>query len=186
MKIKVISQDKSKIQDYIINVTKTNDFQSANTNLEILAIENALLVPNFNNTITHYNTQVSSDTKNLDIFAVPENENGKVEILGKDNINVGNNKVSVIVTAPNGITKRVYEVNVYKRNEQEQKLYDNEQNKIIEKLEQAYEIEKTSLPDDSNKTEQKQDNNFVLIFCIVVGVLISIIGGIFYLKNKRE
>ena len=80
----------------------------------------------------------------------------------------------------------MYEVNVYKRNEQEQELYNNEQNKIIEKLEQAYEIEKTSLPKDNNQIEQKQDNNFVLIFCIVVGVLISVIGGIFYLKNKRE
>lgn len=186
MKIKVISQDKSKIQDYIINVTKTDDFQLANTNLEILAIENSLLIPHFDNTITHYNTQVSSDTKNLNVFAVPENENGKVEILGKDNINVGNNKVSIIVTAPNGVSKRVYEVNVYKRNEQEQELYNNEQNKIIEKLEQAYEIEKTSLPKDNNQIEQKQDNNFVLIFCIVVGALISVIGGIFYLKNKRE
>ena len=105
MKIKVISQDKSKNHTYIVNVTKTDDFQLANTNLEILAIENSLLIPHFDNTITHYNTQVSSDTKNLNVFAVPENENGKVEILGKDNINVGNNKVSIIVTAPNGVSK---------------------------------------------------------------------------------
>ena len=52
--IKVISEDKTQSREYKIQVTKTNNIELANTNLENLAIEGILLNPPFDTNITHY------------------------------------------------------------------------------------------------------------------------------------
>ena len=72
-----------------------DDLGFANTNLEILAIENYLIYPPFENSITEYTTQISNETEELNIFAVPENEQGKVEIYGNENLKEGNNIIIV-------------------------------------------------------------------------------------------
>ena len=58
VKIKVISQDKTEEKVYELRVTKTDNLDSANTNLEILAIENYLLYPPFENSITQYTINI--------------------------------------------------------------------------------------------------------------------------------
>ena len=96
---------------YTINVTKTGDKESANANLETLAIENVILEPIFDVSILNYKASVPNNTENLNVFAVPENINGKVEITGKDNLKEGDNLVKVRVTAPNGYSFKDYIVN---------------------------------------------------------------------------
>ena len=129
-----------------------------NTNLETLEIEGALLYPPFDNNITEYNTEVSNDVINLNIFAVSENEEGKTEIFGKDNLKEGNNTIIVRVTAKDGITKKEYRVNVYRRNLQEEETYKEEQKLMVEKLENAYEIEKVSVSNENNMSDNKKTN----------------------------
>ena len=128
--INVVVTNQGKSQEYKIKVTKTQNLEMANTNLENLAIEYAILSPEFNEQITRYNTQVANEINQLNILAIPENENGKVEILGNNNLNEGNNKIEIKVTAPNGFTQRIYEINVYKRNKQEETMYDQEVDKV--------------------------------------------------------
>lgn len=188
IKINVISEDKTNNKIYTIKTTKTSNIELANTNLEILAIENTLLTPPFDNHITKYSTEVSNTINKLNILAVPENENAKIEILNNEDIKEGNNIINVIVTAQNGITKREYQVNVYKRNAQEEANYIEEQSKQKEKLEEAYEIEKTTLMNEQNAREDNKNvKNYIIIGIIsIITVLFIVTMLIFYKKRKTH
>lgn len=167
---------------YELKVTKTDNFNLVNTNLETLAIENYLIYPPFENSITEYTIQISNDEDSLNIFAVPENEQGKVEIYGNYELNEGNNIINVIVTAPNGINKREYKINAYKRNINEEMEYKKQIEAQEQKLQEAYEIEKTST-NNSKLNKQKEIRNIVVgtIALIITILLFKKVTG--YLKR---
>ena len=123
IEINVISEDRTETKTYKIYVTKTNNVENANTNLETLAIENTLFYPNFQNDITSYTAEISEEIQNLNILAIPENENANVSIYGNDNLNEGNNIVKITVTAPNRYTKKEITINIYKINKNQYFLY---------------------------------------------------------------
>lgn len=196
--INVVVTNQEKRQEYKIKVTKTQNLEMANTNLENLAIEYAILSPEFNNQITRYNTQVANEINQLNILAIPENEQGKVEILGNNNLNEGNNKIEIKVTAPNGFTQRIYEINVYKRNKQEETMYDQEVDKVKKRLEEAYSVNKEVSENDNSGETMNNDNNEVknekrenkkdyLLMAVDVFIVVSIIIGFLTYKNiKRD
>ena len=132
--IEVTSLDKTSKTQYTISVTKTKDFEKANANLETLAIENVTLEPEFVNDIYQYDAIVFNTTENLNILAIPEKQNAKVEVAGGENLQYGNNVVNIQVIAENGYTIKQYKINVYRRNEEEQKIADEEQQLNIQKL----------------------------------------------------
>ena len=196
--INVVVTNQGKSQEYKIKVTKTQNLEMANTNLENLAIEYAILSPEFNEQITRYNTQVANEINQLNILAIPENEQGKVEILGNNNLNEGNNKIEIKVTAPNGFTQRIYEVNVYKRNKQEETIYNQEVDKVQQRLEEAYSVNKKVSENDNSGETMNNDNNEVknekgenkkdyLLIAVDVFIVVSIIIGFLTYKNiKRD
>ena len=196
--INVVVTNHEKRQEYKIKVTKTQNLEMANTNLENLAIEYAILSPEFNEQITRYNTQVANEINQLNILAIPENEQGKVEILGNNNLNEGNNKIEIKVTAPNGFTQRIYEINVYKRNKQEEAIYDQEVDKVKKRLEEAYSVNKEVSENDNSGETMNNDNNEVknekkenkkdyLLMAVDVFIVVSIIIGFLTYKNiKRD
>lgn len=132
---------------------------SKSTNLEVLAIENILLNPPFEASHTNYEIEVPYYTESLNIFAAPEDENAKIEIIGKDNLKEGSNLITVTVKATNGLTEKIYTIKANKRNLEEEKQYEDEQSKQKEKLENAYKIEKTSanVKFDNEKMSDMQD-----------------------------
>lgn len=189
IKIKVTSEDKTQNKEYTIQVTKTDNLESANTNLETLAIENTLLTPPFENRITQYNTQISNQITKLNILAIPENENSKIEIIGNDNLKEGNNQITIAVTATNGVSKRIYQINVYQRNKQEEEQYQKEQEENAEKLKQAYEIEKLSTINEggnSKELQKKKNRTYIMTGSIIVAITMIIIGIIYYKKRKGK
>ena len=175
---------------YTIQVTKTSNPEFANTNLETLAIENVLLNPNFENNITQYNAEVSNETTKLNILAIPQNENANVKISGYEDIEEGENKILISVTAQNKITKRDYQINVYRRNIQEEEIYKEEQEKQKEALEQAYELEKISTANEEKETQQvEEENQKQYLIWVIIGLLLVIciiIGVIYYKKRKNN
>ena len=188
--IHVVSEDRTQNDAYTIEVTKTSNLILANSNLEILAIENALLNPPFDASETNYKTEVSNKTESINVFAVPENEEAKVEISGIENLKEGNNLVKILVIAPNGFTKKNYEVEVYKRNLEEEKNYEEEEAKQKEDLENAYKIEQTSIDIDekqeivTTKQSEKYENITVWIV-ILVAVILGAIGLAWRKKYKK-
>ena len=183
--IKVVSEDKTQENIYNINVTKTANLDTANTNLETLAIENVLLNPPFDNTITHYDIEISNSTTQLNILAVPENENASTSISGNNDLKEGNNQIVISVTASNGFTKKDFIINAYKRNAQEEEQFINEQEMQQEKLEEAYEIEQTFKVEE-NISEEANNNKWYIIGGIIVIIIVISIIGIIYFKKKRS
>lgn len=189
--IHVISEDKTQNNVYTIEVTKTSNLELANTNLEILAIENALLNPPFDVSETNYKIEVSNQTDSIHVFAVPENEQAKVEIRGADNLKEGNNLVKILVIAPNGFTKKDYEVEVYKRNLEEEKSYQEEVAKQKENLENAYKIQETSTNLNQKQeiatTEQsKKYENIFGYVVVLVGILLGVLALLWRKKYKKR
>lgn len=183
--IKVVSEDKTQENIYNINVTKTANLDTANTNLETLAIENVLLNPPFDNTITHYDIEISNSTTQLNILAVPENENASTSISGNNDLKEENNQIVISVTASNGFTKKDFIINAYKRNVQEEEQFINEQEMQQKKLEEAYEIEQTSKVEE-NISEEANNNKWYIIGGIIGTIIVISIIGIIYFKKKKS
>ena len=164
-------------------MTKTADTELANANLEILAIENSLLTPPFDANETKYRIDVAEDIKDLNIFAVPENENARVQISGEKDLKEGNNIITILLTAENGFTTKKYIVEAYKRNKEEQKTYEEEQKDQTEKLDEAYQIEKIDGTDSNIKKENSAKN---IIVATIAGIaLTSGIGIFIYFRNRK-
>ena len=182
IKVQITSEDNSSSTSYIINVTKTNNIEDANTNLETLAIQNYLLYPNFDNTVTNYNVEVANDTDNINLLAIPEDEEAKIEIDKNDKLQEGNNTIKITVTAKNNYTKKVYKINVYRRNENEEKEYKLEQKENKELLN---DIQKTSTnQEDNNNQKQTEEQNKDIY--LILTLIISFIFMIVFLKIKRN
>ena len=86
IRITVTAEDGKTVKNYTIEVTKTQNPDLANANLENLAIENVTLEPAFSPDITEYNAIVSNDVETIHILAVPQIEGANVQINGADNI----------------------------------------------------------------------------------------------------
>ena len=185
IKVQITSEDNSSSTSYIINATKTNNIEDANTNLETLAIQNYLLYPNFDNTVTNYNVEVANDTDNINLLAIPEDEEAKIEIDKNDKLQEGNNTIKITVTAKNNYTKKVYKINVYRRNENEEKEYKLEQKENKELLN---DIQKTSTNQEDNnnqKQTEKQNKDIYLILTLII-LLIILIFIVMFFKSKRK
>ena len=186
IKVQITSKDNTSSSSYIINVTKTNNIEDANTNLETLATQNYLLYPNFDNTVTNYNVEVSNDTNNINLLAIPEDEEATVEINKNEELQEGNNNIKITVTAKNNYTKKVYNINVYRRNENEEKEYKLEQEENEELLNN---IQKTSTNQNNdnkqNKTEEQRiKNKDIYLIVTLIIILIILIFMIVFFKNK--
>lgn len=168
--IYVYAEDKTKREVYTIQVTKTDNIELANTNLEMLAIENVFLNPPFHRDEMNYQAEISQEIEKVNLLAVPENEQATIQIKGNETLQEGNNPISIEVTAPNGLTKKKYEVSIYRRNEEEEKKYQEEQKLKNEMLEHAYEISELSTKTEENKNVFPM----VVIGILVVGIILFV------------
>ncbi len=182
--IQVESASKEQSKVYTIHVTKTSNLELANSNLEILAIENVLLNSPFEASIMNYKAEIPNSIESINIFAVPENEQATVEISKEDNLKEGNNLVSIITTAPNGFTKKKYQVEIYRRNVEEENQYQEEQLKKKEELENAYKVEQTS--SDNNKSETKNLPNIWIWVTIIGVIVIFAVFGVIWKRRKSD
>ena len=195
--INVTSVDNINTNNYEIYISKTDDKESANTNLETLAIENTLLNNIFDNSITNYNIEVGNKVDSLNILAIPEDESASVEISKSNTLQEGNNTIKVTVTAKNGFTKKEYIINVYKRNEKEEQVYNKEQEDNKNKLNNIYETEKTSneqKQEEVIENKEVQENNetkrsikdIVIIVSLLILILLIGISVIWYKKKRQD
>ena len=185
--IEVTSPDKTSKTQYTISVTKTKDLEKANANLETLAIENVTIEPEFANDIYQYHAIVSNTTENLNILAIPEKQNVKVEVTGEENLQYGDNAVNIQVMAENGYTIKQYKVNVYRRNDEEQKIADEEQKINIQKLnailEEQEEGEEQNTSNNSIIENLEENLWFVIIYSIFSIIIVILV--IYRIKKEK-
>lgn len=188
--IKVTSEDGTQSKTYTIYVTKTDDIEKANANLETLAIRQGTLIPEFSDVqYTEYRVEIDNSIETIDILAIPQNQNANVTIQKDDVMQIGDNKILINVTAEDGITNKKYEVTVHRRTEEEQKVYEKEQQEQIGKAEKLMAIvnnisdnnnelnQENVLDEVEEKTETKEKNNVIIIIiaCILVVLIVFLI-----------
>ena len=186
IKIEVISEDKTSKNEYTINVTKTKNLEDANTNLETLAIENQIISPEFDVNVTEYNVEVANNTESLNILAIPENRDAKVEISDYNKLEIGDNKIQITVTAPNNYTKKVYNLNIHRRNEEEQKNYEENQknNEII--LERLLQENNNTSIEQTSVTENAENKTNTRYYVLIALILIILIANIIFINIKLK
>lgn len=178
IEITVKSEEGANEKKYIINVTKTSNMQIANTNLETLAIENVVIAPEFNNSITRYNAEVANTVKRLNVLAIPENVQSQVVVEGNENLKEGENEVTIKVIAQNSVTEKVYRINVYKRNDGEEAVQKQEQEAKIARVSAVLggnEIENRKEAEILERDKNERDNKIIAILIVFSVILVIII-----------
>ena len=191
---------------------KVGDFPDENehikesTNLETLAIENEILYPAFGNNINDYDIEISNNVSNLNILAIPEDENASVLINGNENLIEGDNKITVKVKSQSGVERNI-NINVHKRNDIEEAEYSAHKGDLKEELEEAYKIEKILSQNENFKNtidtldenyenymnkdfETTKNNNCEILILKVISMILLILSFfcfiIFLVKNKSD
>ena len=171
----------------VVEPEEENTQREDNTNLENLAMEDVMLYPPFEARETNYTAEVGNAIETVKILAIPEQESAIVEIAGKEELQEGDNTISIRVTAPSG-AKKEYTIRVYKRNAEEERIYKEEQEQMPEKVKQAYEIEKLSMTQEVPPIEEKVEEvverkqwEGVVILVIGIGL-----GVVWYILERRK
>lgn len=172
--IEVTAADNKTKKTYTINATKTDDPNTANANLENLAIENVILDPEFNADITQYTTTIASNHETLNILAVPQIEGATVNIQGKDNIQFGQNQITITVTATNGTTTKDYIISLYKKTEEEE----------LQEQQQIMPINEEEPPQETKQTIKAGHVAIITITVLGVGGIIFILIRKYILENR--
>ena len=111
VKITVTAQDGT-TRIYTINVKKG---EATTLGLSSLKINGYTLSPKFSSNVYEYKINVlDPNITNLDISAVANDENAKVEITGNTNLIKGENVITITVTSEDGKEKVVYQIMVNK------------------------------------------------------------------------
>lgn len=189
--IKVEAEDKSNSSEYNIYITKTRNMQKANANLETLAIRQASLNPEFNNNITKYKIEVSNDINKVDLLAIPQIQSATVKIIGNKDFKIGSNKIEVIVTAEDKLTNKKYEIEVYRRDNEEEIKIQQERKVEAEKLSEKLENNenKQNIPNEQSENLNqnkdinediisKENNNLIIIFSFIILIAIILLAVI--------
>ena len=174
IKIELTLENRKK--DYFIYVTKTDMPDTANTNLETLAVEGAYLTPDFGNDYSYFTCELSNDVDNLNVLAIPQNMNAKVEVTGNNYLQIGDNQIVIKVIAENGYSFRRFYINAYRRNKTEQTEFEDNQNYQIQRISTLLDSDiKTDLPNKTINNKNKNTNMFiyVLFFIAIFTVIIA-------------
>lgn len=189
--IKVESEDKVKSSVYKIYVTRTENIEKANANLENLAVRQANLNPAFDSNMTQYDIWFGNDVNKLDILAVPQSLSAKVSIIGNDSLSVGHNTIEIVVTAEDGITEKKYVIDAYRRSEQEDAKYEEQQRVEAERLSAVLEesnnennaTEQGENAELQSIKEQESKRNKSIIAWVIVGFFAIIFIGVWIYKR---
>ena len=84
--------------------TETTPRESSNSRLASLEITEGIISPEFNSDVTEYAISVPNDITVLNISAVAEDSAAEVEIVGNEELKIGENNIQIIVTAEDGST----------------------------------------------------------------------------------
>lgn len=94
------------------NTTETEK-KSSDNSLSKLEVNNAQLSPAFSSDVTEYSLNVKYEIQKLDITAIANDANAKVEIKNNELVEDSSNKVEIVVTAQNGDVK-TYVIKAYR------------------------------------------------------------------------
>ncbi len=156
-------KNENRTQTYTLAVTRPTESVA----LRSLMVSGHSLNETFSQTNYTYTMTVPYDTTSLNISAVAENDTDTVEIDGADNLEVGENKVTITVRSESE-KEATYQI-------------------LVTREEESEEENQTSNMTSNLVVDEKSENSLVKYILITVGcvVLIAIaaVGIIFYMKS---
>ena len=187
IEIQVTAEDGQTKQSYFLYITK-GDSSQANANLKEIKVKNAELAPYFDKNTINYALEYPESLEKLEIEAVPEDSNAKVEIIGNENLVETTQNIEIKVTAKDGQTIKTYYLIAKKAGipveEPEGKEPESE------------EIQENEIENNNNITNELQDKDindskdfnigWYFIIALVVIVIIVIIVKIILEKRRRK
>lgn len=105
-------QSMSAASNVLAVVGKANEEASDNAYLASLKINEGTLHPEFSPEVTEYNVTMEQELPKLIISAQAQDPSAKVEVNGADDLQPGENEITIIVTAESGDTYQ-YNLHVY-------------------------------------------------------------------------
>ncbi len=161
---------------YTIIVNKSDKPEKSNSYLANLIIRDITLTPEFSSEVLEYDGGVikTNDTT-LEIFASPTNENAKVEILGNENLILGENIITIKVTSEDGTSTKEYKVKFVR------------EEGVVEEVNAIENIDNIESPTQGFKailkdiwTTIKNNSLILLMYLVIIVEFIQIL----YLYNK--
>ncbi len=129
--VEVTAEDGITKQNYKIDVTRE---LSSDASLANLSISRGLLSPSFSTDILNYKTLVMNDIDNIKITPTVSQTDAKIYINGIlvesgieseiINLSVGTNIINIEVTAQDGITKKIYTINITREQKDYSGIYN--------------------------------------------------------------
>lgn len=132
IEIKVTAEDKT-VRTYRINVTK-GDVQEEGIGLSEITIEGYTLTPEFSSNIHEYTLNIEDPSiTSININTEAFDENAKVEITGNDELKLGENIVTILVTSEDGSNTYTYQivVNITEKQEENNQMIAGMNNKNL-------------------------------------------------------
>ena len=91
-------------------VEKPRDTSNSNTRLKLISDPNLNFT--FSSFKTTYDIIVLFDVNQLNLNIVPNNPEATYEIVGSQTLEIGDNTIDIFVTAPDGVSKLCYTLNI--------------------------------------------------------------------------
>lgn len=129
-KVEVVAQDGTK-KTYTITITRkasevsTTSLDNAKFGLSDLAITGLTISPTFKNSVYSYTVGLREDLSSLDIKATATDSDAKIEIVGNENLQQGENTITVIVKNEKTNQTVTYQITVNKNVVSETKVERN-------------------------------------------------------------
>ena len=168
IEIQVTAEDGQAKQSYFLYITKGNSSET-NANLKQINIKNAELAPNFDKDTINYAFVYPEKLEQLEIEALPEDEEAKVEVIGNENLKEAAQKIEIKVTAKDGKTIKNYY--------------------LIAKKE-GIEVESSEgdePPIEENKQEETNNgNNPTIIIVIAIAIVLALVGMMIERGKKKN
>ncbi len=169
IEILVIAENGTNSQSYYIYVTRGNEDET-NANLSSLTIENATLAPSFDTNTINYAIEYPQELEQLEIEAIPEDDNATVTIIGNENLTEVTQTIEIQVTAPDGQTTKTYYVIAKKEGMEVESSEGEEPTQTVENEEEI--------------SENIPLQVFVIIIIIVIAIIIFVV--IFKIKKNKD
>lgn len=156
---------KNEKQDTTENLDAKSSSNSKDLELSNLEIEGVNLEPSFESSTYKYEISIKGEQSNLDIKASTNNTSDKIEIIGNENLQNGQNIITILVTNSKSDEVATYQIYVNK-NVIDSNTVDNEFGKTVKELKIKLWVFRA------------------LVVIVVLGIIMLLI--IKHKKNKKE
>ena len=99
-------------KDYTVIIDRA---KSSNANLKFLFIEESNYTPKLDKDVTEYYAKILAGVEKLTMTIEAEDEGATYEVIGNQNFVDGENRVTIRVTASDGVTQKDYIINAFRQ-----------------------------------------------------------------------